>query len=136
MPSVPLPQHVIDVLARPNPAVIAALRPDGSPVTVATWYAWDDGRILVNMDAQRRRLAYMKADPRVSLTALDSDNWYTHVSVQGRVTRFEDDTDRKGIDRLSLLYTGKPYPDRVRPRVNAWIEIETWHAWGETLKEA
>jgi PPOX class probable F420-dependent enzyme len=131
MPKPPLPQHVIEMLSRPNPAVIATLRGDGSPVTVATWYAWDDGRILVNMDAERRRLAYMKADPRVSLTALDSDNWYTHVSVQGRVARFENDIDHEGIDRLSLLYTGKPYPDRVRRRVNAWIEIETWFAWGE-----
>lgn len=26
--------------------------------------------------------------------------------------------------------TGTPYPDRVRARVSAWIEVERWHRWG------
>ena len=40
-----------EFLIRPNPAVIGTLRPDGSPHTAATWYIWDDDRVLVNMDA-------------------------------------------------------------------------------------
>ncbi|MGH3903554.1 MAG: PPOX class F420-dependent oxidoreductase [Pseudonocardiaceae bacterium] len=130
MPKPPLPQPVIDLLLRPDPAVIGTVRPDGAPVTVATWYLWDDGRVLVNMDAQRRRLSYIEANPRVSLTVLDPDDWYTHVSLQGRMT-LEDDPDLSGIDRLAKHYNGKPYPDRRRPRVNGWIVIEYWHAWGK-----
>ena len=45
----PLPDATVQVLAKANPGVIATLRPDGQPVTAATWYLWDDGRILVNM---------------------------------------------------------------------------------------
>jgi hypothetical protein len=41
------------VLSRANPAVIATLRPDGQPVTVATWYLFEIGRVLVNMDGAR-----------------------------------------------------------------------------------
>ena len=130
MPKPPLPQPVIDLLLRPDPAVIGTVRPDGAPVTVATWYLWDDGRILVNMDAQRRRLSYIEANPRVSLTVLDPDDWYTHVSLQGRMT-LADDPELSGIDRLAKHYNGKPYPDRRRPRVNGWIDIEYWHAWGK-----
>lgn len=26
-------------------------------------------------------------------------------------------------------------PDRVRPRVSAWIEVERWHGWG-TFKDS
>ena len=48
-------------LRRPNPAVIATLRPDGSPHTVATWYDWEDGRALVNMEVTRLRLRFIAA---------------------------------------------------------------------------
>lgn len=129
MPKPPLPDLVIDMLARANPAVIGTIRPDGAPVTVATWYLWDDGRILVNMDVERRRLAYLREDPRVSLTVLDDADWTTHVSVQGRVV-LQDDADLSAIDRLAVRYTGEPYRVRDRPRVSGWIEIDYWHAWG------
>ncbi len=58
-----MPQVIVDLLVRANPAVIGTVRPDGAPVTVATWYLWAKGRILVNMDAQRRRLSYLRANP-------------------------------------------------------------------------
>ncbi|HEY3003935.1 MAG TPA: PPOX class F420-dependent oxidoreductase [Kribbellaceae bacterium] len=125
----PLPQDVIDLIAKPNPAVMATVRPDGAPVSVATWYLWDDGRILLNLDAGRKRLEHLRADPRVSLTVLDDESWYRHISVQGTV-KLEDDVDLEGIDRLAMHYNGRPYPNRTRPRVNAWLEIDTYHAWG------
>lgn len=125
-----LPTEVVDLLQRPNPAVITTVRPDGQPVSVPTWYLFDDGRILVNMDEGRKRLAYLRADPRVSVSVLKEGDWYTHVSVQGRVEDIYDDSDLTDIDRLSTHYTGNPYPVRDRGRVSAWIEIERWHGWG------
>ena len=130
MPKPPLPEHVSALLAKPNPAVIAAVRPDGQPVTVATWYLWENGRLLVNMDEGRKRLDYLRADPRVSLTVLDADSWYTHVSLQGRITQWRDDEGLADIDRLSKHYNGRPYPNRERRRISAWIEIDRWHGWG------
>ena len=130
MPASPLPDDVLELLSRPNPAVITTLRPDGQPVSVATWYLVDGDRILVNMDEGRKRLEYLRADPRVSLTALKDGDWYTHVSVQGRVVEMKDDTDLADIDRLSLHYGGWPYPQRDRRRVSAWIVIDRWHGWG------
>jgi PPOX class probable F420-dependent enzyme len=124
-----LPPRLVAFLTRPNAAVIATLRGDGAPVTVATWYAWEDGRVLVNMDESRKRLAHMSGDPRVSLTVMDVANWSAHVSLQGRVISLEDDSGLRDIDRLSVRYTGEPYPIRDQRRVSAWIEIERWHAW-------
>jgi PPOX class probable F420-dependent enzyme len=118
-----------------NPAVISTVRPDGQPVSVATWYLLDGDRILVNMDVGRKRLGYLRRDPRVSLTALDESSWYTHVSVQGRVVELIDDEGLTDIDRLSRHYTGEPYPTRDRARVSAWIEIETWHGWGAAANQ-
>lgn len=126
----PLPPHIIEFLRAANPSVIASNRPDGQPVSVATWYLLeDDGRILVNMDGGRRRLSYLRDDPRVTLTVLAGADWYTHVSVQGRMTELSADDDLSGIDRISTHYTGNPYPTRDRERVNGWIDIESWHGW-------
>jgi PPOX class probable F420-dependent enzyme len=129
MPTPPVPPEIDEFLAQPNPSVIAVLEPDGSPNTVATWYLWEDGRVLVNMDEGRKRLEYLRREPRVSLTVLGKDDWYHHVSLRGRVVSIEDDSDLSDIDRLSRHYTGQPYTDRDRGRVSAWIEVERWHAW-------
>ena len=131
MPVPPLPDDVAALLARPNPAVMATIAADGRPVTVATWYlVEDDGTILLNLDATRARLGHLRADPRVSLTALAEDDWYTHVSVQGRVSSLVDDEGLRDIDRLSRHYAGRDYPARDRPRVSAHLTVERWHGWG------
>jgi PPOX class probable F420-dependent enzyme len=129
MPTPPLPQPVDEFLSRPNPAVIATLRQDGAPASVATWYDWQSGRILVNMDSTRHRLGHLRADPRVSLTVLDSTSW-SHVSLRGRVVSLSDDGHLHDIDRLSERYVGQPFEVRDRPRVSAWIEVDSWHSWG------
>src|ERR1044072_1237199 len=108
MPKPPLPDELQELLREPNPAVMASLKPDGSPLTVATWYLWED--------------------PRVSLTVLDN-NWYRHVSLQGRVVAIEPDAGLRDIDRLSNHYRGEDYQNRASDRVSALIEIDRWHAW-------
>src|SRR3954452_24471261 len=105
MPDSPLPDRVLDLLRRPNPAVMATVARDGRPVTVATWYLLeDDGRVLLGLDATRARLRHMRAAPRISLTVLAADNWYTHVCLQGRVESIADDEGLRDIDRLARHY--------------------------------
>jgi PPOX class probable F420-dependent enzyme len=129
MPRPPLPDELQALLREPNPAVMASLKPDGSPLSVATWYLWEpDGRVLINLDHSRARLEHLRADPRVSLTVLDS-NWYRHVSLQGRVAEIAPDEDLTDIDRLSVQYRGEPYGNRESARFSAWIEVDRWHAW-------
>jgi len=132
MSKIPMPEHVVEMLRLPNPAVMATVAGDGRPVTVATWYLLeDDGRVLLGLDAKRARLKHMHADPRISLTVLARDDWYTHVSLQGRVVSIADDVGLRDIDRLARHYTGRAYANRKRPRVSAQIEIERWHVWGK-----
>jgi PPOX class probable F420-dependent enzyme len=122
----PLPAPAVAMLRKPNPAVITTLRPDGQPVSAATWYLWDEGR---------RRLSHVRNDPRVALTVLDESGWYTHLSITGRVAELREDDGLTDIDRLSQHYTGRPYPQRDRGRVSALIEIDRWHGWG-ALKDS
>src|SRR3954447_3872762 len=132
MPTMPMPDHVLELLRRPNPAVMATVAPDGRPVTVATWYLLeDDGRVLLGLDATRARLKHMRNDPRISLTVLAEGDWYTHVSLQGRVDSIADDEGLRDIDRLARHYTGNSYPNRQSPRVSALVSIERWHGWGK-----
>jgi PPOX class probable F420-dependent enzyme len=129
MPRVPVPPEVDEFLWRPNPAVVATLRPDGSPHTAATWYDWEDGRVLLNMAETRVRLRFMRRDPRVALTVLDEGSWYRHVSLLGRVVSIEDDAELADIDRLARRYTGRDYRARDQKRVSAWLEPDRWHGW-------
>jgi len=127
----PLPPDAVEMLRRPNPAVMATLRSDGTPVSAATWYLWqDDGRVLLNLDGSRVRLRHLRRDPRVTLTVLDEGSWYTHVTLVGRVVDLHEDADLADIDRLSRHYGGQPYPDRESPRWTAVVEVERWHGWG------
>src|SRR3954469_21849172 len=103
MPPPPLPGELQALLKEPHPAVIATLKPDGSPLSVATWYLFENGRVLVNMDDSRKRLDHLRKDPRVSLTVLDQD-WYRHVSLHGRVTEIVADENLTDIDRISQHY--------------------------------
>ena len=129
MPRPPLPPEIDELLRRPNPAVVASVRPDGSPHSVATWYLWDGERILLNMDESRARLAFLRYEPRVSLTVLDAESWYSQVNLDGRVAALVEDERLEDIDRLALHYTGRPFRDREHRRVSAWVEVERWHAW-------
>ena len=130
VPATPVPPEIDEFLRLPNPAVVATLRPDGSPHTAPTWYDWEDGLVLLNMDGSRLRLRFLRRDPRAALTVLGAESWYGHVSLLGRVVRLEDDPDLRDIDRLAVRYTGKPFRTRDKNRVSAWLEPERWHAWG------
>ncbi|HZD86667.1 MAG TPA: TIGR03618 family F420-dependent PPOX class oxidoreductase [Gaiellaceae bacterium] len=129
MPRVPVPPEVDAFLARPNPAVVGTVRPDGSPHTAATWYDWEDGRVLLNMDESRARLDYLRENRSVALTVLAGGDWYRHVSLLGRVASIEEDAGLQDIDRLALRYTGQRYGNRESRRFSAWMEPERWHSW-------
>jgi PPOX class probable F420-dependent enzyme len=134
VPNTDMPAHLQGLLDQPNPAVICTVRQDGQPVSVATWYLYEEGRIVVNMDAGRKRLDYLRHEPRVSLTVLDHTGWYTHISLTGTVIALRDDPDLRDIDRIAQHYIHAPYGDRQRPRITALIDVTSWHAWGPNAK--
>ena len=130
MATLPFPDGVRDLLARPNPCVVTTLRADGQPVSVATWYLMRGDQVLVNMDAGRKRLDHLRGDPRVSLTVLADGDWYTHVSLVGRVSEMYDDEGHADIDALSRHYGGQDFHDHESERVSALVDVDRWHGWG------
>jgi len=135
MPS-DLPVSLQRFLEKPNPAVMATTTKDGRPVTVATWYLLEpDGRILVNLDAERVRLRHLRRDPRFALDVLDAGNWYTHVALRLDVAEIVDDTHMADIDALSEHYVGSPYDNRTRPRVSVRASIADWMGWNTSPED-
>ena len=131
MSDLKLPAKVERFLKAPNAAVIATIRPDGFPMSVVTWYDWEDGRVLVNMSEVRSRLRWMRLNPKVSLTIFDGD-WSRHVSLYGTVADILPDAGLMDIDRLAVRYTGRPFGDRNTKRISAWIEPAGWYGWDLT----
>ena len=129
MPEAPVPKDVSEFLTEPNIAVVATLNSKGAPHTAATWYDWEDGRVLLSMDNSRLRLRHLRNDPRVALTVIDTDDWYRHISLLGEVDEMHDDEALADIDRLARRYTGSDYETRDSPRVTAWVRIDRWHGW-------
>jgi PPOX class probable F420-dependent enzyme len=131
-----LPPAIAEFLTKPNPAVMGTVGKDGRPVTVATWYLLEpSGRVLLNLDAERVRLAHIRRDPRMALTVIDMPDWGTHVSLQLEAVEITDDEGLRDIDALSTRYLGAPYPNRDRPRVSVRADILSVHGWG-TYQEA
>ena len=126
----PLPDEAVALLRKPNPSVVATLRPDGAPVSTPTWYLWDDGRVLLNMDEGRARLGHLRRDGRLTLSVLDGESWYTHVTLIGRVVEIREDAGLAEINRIAQHYIGQDYPDQERARYTAVMEVERWHGWG------
>ncbi len=46
-----------------------------------------------------------------------------------------EDTTLADIDRVSQQYMKRPYPQRDRRRISAWIAVDRWHGWG-ALKDS
>ncbi len=106
---------------------MATVTRDGRPVTAATWFLLEaDGRILINLDIGRRRLAHLRRDPRFALDVIDGADWYSHVALQLEVHDIRRDDGMADIDALSRHYTGGAYANRDRPRVSARARITKW----------
>lgn len=136
MPRAPLPDELVDFLAKPRMAVVGTVRKDGSPVTTPCWYGLEaDGRIVLSMDEASHRLRHLRADPRLALSVL-GDDWYSHVSVLGRAVELRPDPDLADIDALSQRYLGEPYEDRTYHGVTVLAKLERWHTYGDPAAEA
>src|SRR4051812_47381722 len=131
MPKPPVPNSVSDLLAAPNKAVMATVSPAGESILVATWYLWENGRILLNMYQDRKRVARLAEDPRVSLLVLADEDWTTYVSLRGRVTETYGDAECRDINRISMHYDGVPFDVAPgRARVSFLVDIDRWFGWG------
>lgn len=126
----PLPEGIVRMLERPNPCVVAVVRPDGTPASSPVWYRWEDDRIVTAMGARSPRRRALDANPAVSVTVLDASTWLRQVTLRGTVESLADDPSHEVIDRISMHYDGRPYPDHAHMHAVARIRVEHWDQFG------
>jgi PPOX class probable F420-dependent enzyme len=121
-----LAPEVRALLVGPNTAHLATIRPDGAPMSHPVWVGLDDeDRILVCTGRTSPKTRNAEHDPRVALSVLSVDDPYTEAMVRGVVVEVRNDDDMADMDRLSHVYTGRPFPSRGPGRVTIVI-APTW----------
>jgi PPOX class probable F420-dependent enzyme len=109
-----LPEDVRPLFERTNLGHVATVAPDGSPHSVAVWVGIEGDHVYFFTQDGSRKARNLALDPRVAISAVDSDNPYWVAWVRGRVVEtLTGEAALVLIDRLSERYTGKPFPMRT-----------------------
>lgn len=121
-----IPDSVRDKLEQANFWSFVTLNDDGSPTATPVWVDVDDGHVIVNTAAGRRKERNVRRDPRVALTMYEPENPYAWVEIRGRVVEFvEGELADRSIDSLAKKYLGQDtYPYRTPDERRVLLRIE------------
>jgi PPOX class probable F420-dependent enzyme len=72
------------------PCVISTLRPDGAPITSATWFGFLDGDLIVSTPAARNKARNVRDDPRISFIVDTKELPFRGVAIEGTAELLDD----------------------------------------------
>jgi PPOX class probable F420-dependent enzyme len=75
------------------PCVISTLRPDGHPITSATWYGFLGDDVVVSTPAARNKARNVRHDPRISFIVDTKAMPYRGVAIEGSAEVLPDPDD-------------------------------------------
>jgi PPOX class probable F420-dependent enzyme len=110
-----------------NFASVATLMPDGSPQVAPVWIERDGDTVVINATVARQRYRNLKRDPRVALAVYDQNNPYSKVLIRGTATEITTKGAEEHIDKLSMKYHGKKYPNHIVGESRVIIRIRPEH---------
>jgi PPOX class probable F420-dependent enzyme len=100
------------------PCVISTLRPDGAPITSATWFGFLDDDIIVSTPARRNKARFARNDPRISFIVDTKVAPYRGVAIEG-TAEVLDDADNALLLRIVERYLGPQDPSALGERFRA-----------------
>ncbi len=122
-----LTENVRALLGRANFAHVATVLPGGAPHSVPVWIALEGDRIAFFTQPGSRKASNLAADPRVAISLVDHEEPYKMAQIRGRVVEtVEGDAALEIMDRMSVRYTGEPFP--MRSGIALLVEPEKVHA--------
>ena len=81
--------EAVDLLSKRATAVITTLLPGGSPHSVVAGVVLDGDQLVSHAGPAARRLANLRADPRIDVVVIDPDSPMRYVEVRGTATIHE-----------------------------------------------
>ncbi len=110
-----------------NFASVATLMPGGSPQVAPLWVDREGDSVVINTTEKRQRYRNFKKDPRVALCVFDQANPYSKVLIRGKVIEITRKGAEEHIDKLSMKYHGKTYPDHRADEPRVIVRIQPKH---------
>jgi PPOX class probable F420-dependent enzyme len=124
-------------LTRSHDYWLATVWPGGRPHVTPVWGVWRDNALWFSCARGSRKARNLEADPRVAISIVDHDEPYKMAQIRGRVVETVGGDEALAImDRMSLRYTGKPFPHRqgvavlIEPEKVFWMTLPFEHTPG------
>jgi PPOX class probable F420-dependent enzyme len=111
-----LNERQAELLWGDNIAVVATVRPDGTPQLTPTWVDWEGEHVLINTAEGRAKPRNLRRNPSVSVCVVDREDPYNWVSITG-TAELTHEGAVEHIHKLSRKYTGDDFqlnPDEER----------------------
>ncbi len=105
--SAAIPDSLKDLLERPIVVAFATSNPDGQPQVTPVWASLEGEQVWINSAVGRRKDLNVRANPKVTVLALDPENAFHWAEIRGQVVDFvEGDAAVAHINKLSGIYAG------------------------------
>ena len=120
-----IPESHRDLLDGPVYVQMATYMKDGSIQVNPVWCSFDGEHILINSALGRVKDKNLRANPTITILAMDPENSYRWLEVRGTVDEITEDGADEHIDDLADLYLNqRPYPFRQEGEVRVIYKIK------------
>lgn len=115
-----LPDIYRQLLDEPVTAVLAVIGGDGRPSLTPVWFGYEADTIFLNFAEHRKKTAWVRTTPEVTVLLMNPQNPYHWVSIKATVSNeiHEDGPDggraTETIDHMWTKYTSQPAPYGLR----------------------
>ena len=112
-------------LSAPRCAVLSTIGQDGAPRQIVIHYLLGDSQLRINGHRDRRWVANLRRDPRVSLIVHDQVDYLHYVSIRGTATLLDEGATAVA-EAMSQAerYGEDPAEFAGQPRVSFRIDVE------------
>ncbi|MBT7952039.1 MAG: PPOX class F420-dependent oxidoreductase [Gammaproteobacteria bacterium] len=120
-----IPESHRDLLDGPVYVQMASYMKDGSIQVNPVWCSFDGEHILINSALGRVKDKNLRANPTITILAMDPENPYRWLEVRGTVDEITEEGADQHIDDLAELYINqRPYPFRQEGEVRVIYKIK------------
>ena len=123
--STSIPDSHKDLLEKAIYVQMATYMKDGSIQVHPVWCSYNGEHIIVNSALGRVKDKNLRANPTVTILAMDPQNPYRWLEVRGTVDEITEKGADEHIEDLSELYLNqRPYPFRMEGEVRVMYKIK------------